>query len=67
MCVLVELGVAELCWILPPAVSLLVSILQVHYFNEHFLETTSLHNIPIQQKGTPDRYLCPQGGNWRFC
>ncbi|KAL0594597.1 Piezo-type mechanosensitive ion channel component 2 [Plecturocebus cupreus] len=34
--------------ILLPAAFLLVCILQLHYFNEDFLKTTSLHNIPIQ-------------------
>ncbi|XP_071067930.1 piezo-type mechanosensitive ion channel component 2-like [Dasypus novemcinctus] len=40
--------------VLLPAAFLLACILQLHYFNEDFLKTTSLHNIPIKQKGTAD-------------
>ena len=53
--------------ILLPAALLLACILQCHYFNEDFLETTSLYNSPIKCKGTSDRYCCPWGGIWRFC
>lgn len=34
---------------------------ELHYTNEDFLKTTSLHNIRLQGKSTSDRYCCPQG------
>ncbi|XP_027622394.1 piezo-type mechanosensitive ion channel component 2 [Tupaia chinensis] len=38
-----------------PAVFLLLCILQLHYFHEDFLETTSLQSAPGQRRDTPGR------------
>lgn len=44
--------------ILLPASFLLACILQLYYFNDDFLKLTDLNNIPVNEGGVLDRYVC---------